>query len=238
MNPNRQQLLARIAELERKLAYQEAVYNTIPNIVFTSEAWLEDGEYCVRCVSANESAWELTGYKPEDVFAMGKDFGKIVFHPDDYELGRKSFEYHMKPENSIKPFGGYFKFKLANGEYAWALGHSKKLNYDCGNQCQQFVISVFPVYGHMQTDAHVQRLIAEERSKGNESRISKITKTEMMVLKEVAKGKSNEDAGLSLKMKPNTVRKHKENFMRKLELHSTPAIIHFAYEYGLISENL
>jgi DNA-binding NarL/FixJ family response regulator len=55
---------------------------------------------------------------------------------------------------------------------------------------------------------------------------------EMELLVLFGRGLSNHEIGEKLDLRPNTVRNHRQNIMTKLELGSTPQLIHYALEKG------
>ncbi len=63
-----------------------------------------------------------------------------------------------------------------------------------------------------------------------------LTQREREILKMVAEGYKNKEIGDYLCISLKTVEKHRANLMKKLDLHSAPALTAFAIEKGLISE--
>lgn len=57
---------------------------------------------------------------------------------------------------------------------------------------------------------------------------------EMELLPLLGKGFSNEDIGTRLGLRATTVRNHRQNIMTKLELGSTPQLIHYALTKGFV----
>ncbi|OGN91999.1 MAG: DNA-binding response regulator [Chloroflexi bacterium RBG_13_48_10] len=62
-----------------------------------------------------------------------------------------------------------------------------------------------------------------------------LTDREQEVLGLLAQGLSNDQIGESLKISKHTVARHRENLMRKLELHSRSELVKFAIRKGLIT---
>ena len=61
-----------------------------------------------------------------------------------------------------------------------------------------------------------------------------LTKRERETLKLIAEGYKNKEIAELLCISPKTVEKHRENLMKKLDLHSATALTTFAIEHGLI----
>lgn len=64
--------------------------------------------------------------------------------------------------------------------------------------------------------------------------IETLTKREMEILRLIADAQSNIEIGKKLFISDQTVGVHRKNIMRKLSLNTTPALIKFAYENGLV----
>jgi two-component system response regulator NreC len=62
-----------------------------------------------------------------------------------------------------------------------------------------------------------------------------LTSREQEVLSLLAEGRSNDEIGDALKISKHTVARHRENLMRKLELHSRSELVKYAIRKGLIS---
>ncbi len=63
---------------------------------------------------------------------------------------------------------------------------------------------------------------------------SDLTDREQEVLTYLAEGASNEEIAVSLVISPKTVARHRENIMRKLNLHSRAELVRYAIRKGII----
>jgi two-component system response regulator NreC len=71
------------------------------------------------------------------------------------------------------------------------------------------------------------------RATGEQS-TSDLTDREQEVLTYLAEGASNEEIAASLVISPKTVARHRENIMRKLNLHSRAELVRYAIRKGII----
>ena len=62
-----------------------------------------------------------------------------------------------------------------------------------------------------------------------------LTSRESEVLSLLAEGLNNEEIGETLQISKHTVARHRENLMRKLELHSRSELVKYAIRKGLIT---
>ncbi|HKJ39139.1 MAG TPA: LuxR C-terminal-related transcriptional regulator, partial [Anaerolineales bacterium] len=63
---------------------------------------------------------------------------------------------------------------------------------------------------------------------------SELTDREQEVLTHLAEGENNEEIALILVISPKTVARHRENIMRKLNLHSRAELVRYAIRKGII----
>ncbi len=63
---------------------------------------------------------------------------------------------------------------------------------------------------------------------------SELTDREQEVLTHLAEGENNEEIALALVISPKTVARHRENIMRKLNLHSRSELVRYAIRKGII----
>ena len=64
---------------------------------------------------------------------------------------------------------------------------------------------------------------------------SDLTEREQEVLTHLAEGSSNEEIAAALIISPKTVARHRENIMRKLNLHSRAELVRYAIRKGIIN---
>ena len=69
---------------------------------------------------------------------------------------------------------------------------------------------------------------------GSEQIPSELTDREQEVLMYLAEGASNEEIAASLVISPKTVARHRENIMRKLNLHSRSELVRYTIRKGII----
>jgi DNA-binding NarL/FixJ family response regulator len=79
-------------------------------------------------------------------------------------------------------------------------------------------------------------------SRNNEGQLIKkavkLTSREMEVLQLVAEGKANKQAAAELGIAYKTVEKHRDNLMKKLDIHDTATLTRYAIENGIIESSV
>jgi two-component system nitrate/nitrite response regulator NarL len=78
-------------------------------------------------------------------------------------------------------------------------------------------------------------LMKENVCCGESNNLELLTKREYQILSLVAQGKSNKEIGQALKVAENTVKKHVQNMLAKLDLKDRTQAAIFAYNTGVVN---
>ncbi len=73
-----------------------------------------------------------------------------------------------------------------------------------------------------------------EKKEAGTSRYQTLTNREREILKLIAEGKSNEEIGKGLRISPRTVKVHRSNLMKKLDVHKVADLVKYAVKTGLV----
>lgn len=76
--------------------------------------------------------------------------------------------------------------------------------------------------------------LSQEHPADVKASLDGLTEREREVLTYLAEGTSNEEIAVSLVISPKTVERHRENIMRKLNLHSRVELVRYAIRKGII----
>ena len=80
----------------------------------------------------------------------------------------------------------------------------------------------------------VKDYLSQERAEENKPALDGLTSREQEVLSLLAEGAANDRIASSLVISPKTVERHRENIMRKLNLHSRSELVRYAIRKGII----
>jgi len=80
----------------------------------------------------------------------------------------------------------------------------------------------------------VKDFLAQDRGSGEAARLDGLTDREQEVLRYLADGATNDEIAAVLVISPKTVARHRENIMRKLNLHSRADLVRYAIRKGII----
>ena len=76
--------------------------------------------------------------------------------------------------------------------------------------------------------------LSQEHAATDKANLDGLTDRERDVLTYLAEGTSNEEIAVSLVISPKTVERHRENIMKKLNLHSRSELVRYAIRRGII----
>jgi two-component system response regulator NreC len=76
--------------------------------------------------------------------------------------------------------------------------------------------------------------LTQEHAPAEKANLDGLTDREREVLTYLAEGTSNEEIAASLVISPKTVERHRENIMKKLNLHSRSELVRYAIRRGII----
>ena len=76
--------------------------------------------------------------------------------------------------------------------------------------------------------------LSQEHAPTEKANLDGLTEREREVLTYLAEGTSNDEIAVSLVISPKTVERHRENIMRKLNLHSRAELVRYAIRRGII----
>ncbi len=80
----------------------------------------------------------------------------------------------------------------------------------------------------------VRDFVSTERTAEEKANFDGLTDREQEVLTLLAEGTSNDEIAAALVISPKTVERHRENIMRKLNLHSRSELVRYAIRKGII----
>jgi len=83
--------------------------------------------------------------------------------------------------------------------------------------------------------ALVADFLGRSTQENEKASLDGLTSREQEVLSLLAQGLSNDEIGESLQISKHTVARHRENLMRKLELHSRSELVKYAIRKGIIA---
>lgn len=217
-------------KIRRKINEVQALNEEIPGVVIIH--WLDSG--LVEYIS--ERGAKSLGTTQEEIKAMGLDYHKKFFNPEDADYYVPKLLGMIK-RNDINEYVTYFQQVrlLPEQEYVWHLSSSKIFMRDEeGNPILSITVSI-PVDPDHHVTPKVGKLLEENIFlRKNFSTYSQLSGRERDILKLTALGKSSSEIAEELYIATSTVETHRRNIKAKLNATSSYELAQYARAFDLI----
>lgn len=194
----------------------------------------------------------VSGY-PVDLFLdKGIEMFLQCLHPQEISLivdqvypGFLEAALSQPPENRKNLQYQYnFRFKKRSGEYINLLEQTYILEHDADGRptlLLGYIISidnseVLPLRAscRLYRDNTVSELLYARTYSDKSNDLEPVTKRELDILQNLARGKSSKEIGRELHISPHTVDTHRRNLLRKLGCRSVVELAQYAYRNGIL----
>ncbi|SIT82174.1 helix-turn-helix transcriptional regulator [Pontibacter indicus] len=217
-------------KIRRKINEVQALNEEIPGVVIIH--WLDSG--LVEYIS--ERGAKSLGTTQEEIKAMGLDYHKKFFNPEDADYYVPKLLGMIK-RNDINEYVTYFQQVrlLPEQDYVWHLSSSKIFMRDEeGNPILSITVSI-PVDPDHHVTPKVGKLLEENIFlRKNFSTYSQLSGRERDILKLTALGKSSSEIAEELYIATSTVETHRRNIKAKLNATSSYELAQYARAFDLI----
>lgn len=173
----------------------------------------------------------------EEIRDLGPAYFDVYFNPEDAKNYLHHWtEFSMKKEN----FGSWFTFfqqvKHAEGlQSVWYLSISTVLIYNDDNEPLYSLTIPLQLNEQLPIAPKLERLILENNFlREKASLFIQLTKKEIEILALMAKGKSIKEIAYENYLSDETVRTHRRNIKKKLDIRSEVELIQYAQAFNII----
>lgn len=196
----------------------------IPGLVHLNKIQTLDLAYLDR------QSREKLEISPEEIAHKGKEVLSRIVKPESFEhakrlFGKKTFDNPTEVVSHFQALKGFF----TENEYEWFYSVKKHFNDD-------LIITIsnpLSTLGEMQKQ--VEKILEENVFlKKNLPKINSLTGREKEIIKLIFKGNNSVQIAEILFISPHTVRTHRKNILRKLEINSYTELLKFAGEFDLV----
>lgn len=190
----------------------EQIAQNIPGLIYINDM------NSMKNIWINNAASHLLGYSPEEIAAMGNQFYVENIHPEDKPIFVDSVQFFHHHPNA--QWRGTYRVKHKNGDWKWftAIGSVFKKNND-GTPALILGI-MFDVTERMPTDERLERLLKENKTLKREVIFLKLSSQEKKITEMLLLGHSTQEISNQLFISPLTVKTHRRNIYKKLNINS------------------
>ena len=184
----------------------------------------------------------LAGYEREEVRVMGYDFFTKVVPTEDlellFEINEKGFNfyYNLPPERRLKGFISY-DFRIKNKNNSLILINHKLTPLILNNEGNLWISLCLVTLSTTKKPGNMYILMQDEKVKYNynfrtkkflPAKSKQLSQIENNVIQYLSLGNSTKDISLILSISENTVKFHKKNIYRKLDVRNSNEAVYLA----------
>ncbi len=215
---------------EDELKFYRKLHENIPAIIEVNQVEYVDNSSSAFNLWSNKRLFDFVGYTEAEIVESGYNFFQKIIHPDDMVTFKSYFE-EFNPESTAS-LGGIVRVKPKNGDYHWFVGRMSVMEMKDGKPWR--IAIIMQNLGEMQdTKDQFFQLLKENYQLKNMLRFQKLTNREKEIIKLITNGNTDKEIAEELIISPATVKTHRHNIIRKLELKNKASIAQFATENGL-----
>lgn len=159
----------------------------------------------------------------------GKHYLNSFIHPETTKRVIPLLMYLVKQKSYNKTISFFQYIKTPKTDYSWYYTSLKLLkNFDCT------IAITNPVKDFKDFNNELEVLLNENiYLKKNLDKFNKLTQREKEVIKLVVKGNSNIDIATSFNVSELTIKTHRQNIYKKLEINHVCDLVQFANSFGI-----
>lgn len=194
--------------LKQKYSLKE-ISEILPGIVHINST----NDFAVSFV--NKYGEEKYGSSAEEIVAQGEAFIQKIFEPGTLEFFSRPLIQMVQEDDKSKIISFFQKIKLdQNKDYNWLLTTSKILK-----DRDEFISISQELSGMDGSIRAISKLLDDNLYiRKNMRKFGSLTKREKQILKLVSKGNTTKQVAEQLFLSPQTVKTHRKNISKKLDL--------------------
>lgn len=188
----------------------------------------------VQVTYMNEWGCDKLGYDKDAINAMGKDYFTRFFKPEQTENFVPGLLGLYGRKDKTETYSFFHQVKI-NGGWDWYLGVGKFFRRPGENDPGEIILIAHPIsgIGHM-VDKVAKTLEENEYIVKNYKKFATLTKREKEIISLLCLGKSNTDISDQLFVSQHTIKTHRKNINKKLNIGSYAQLIRFGLAFDLI----
>jgi PAS domain S-box-containing protein len=186
--------------------------------------------HLLKLIWVNKFLMKRLGYSFEELITMKNDEILMLIHPDFRESLIKSV--NKLKTDSPKGHNTIYKILAKDGKWLWIIANHdlfESITEDGNKYLIAYGIDIEPV--SLQGQFHKLQSLHSELQQLDMKTI--LSCRQLMVLKQIAKGKTDKEIAEILNISIHTAKTHRKTIIHKLGFKNTGTLINFAVENGL-----
>jgi PAS domain S-box-containing protein len=180
----------------------------------------------LKILWVNKSCYEVFGYNSEEIILYPNDFIYERIHPDDKHIILKRNELI----NQGIEYTETIRFQHKNGHYVWLKVSDKVFKNKPDGSPFLFLGVATDITEIVLAEDTINHLSSENKKLSRKLIKCSISAREIEILELIAEGYPGKQIGDKLNISFNTVRTHRNNIMRKLNINCTAGLVNYYRE--------
>ncbi len=193
--------------------------------------------HALQITYMNTWGCEVLGHSMDEINAMGEEYYKKFFLPDETRWFIPGMLNYFQREDHSSLYSFFHQVRTGpKMEFSWYYAVCKFLRRDNDlHKPKELIMVVNPVSGMGVMANKVNKLLDENVFVAkNYKYFALLSKREKEIIRLLAEGKSSSDIADLLFISTHTVQTHRKNINNKLELNSFADLVHFAIAFELV----
>lgn len=219
-----------LSRISRKLLTEK--FRILESLVYQLDAVI-----FVHDLQTNHHIWtnghyeKLIGFNQKEIRDMGIEESRSLFHPDDMKIILEGIDYLRSDKGNS--FSCVYRMRHKLGHWVWMYYHASIMQRDeAGVPCYVLGLAV-DFSSQIQSEKHLNDLIAENCRLVNHIRVNCLTKREKEIITHLTDGLSCKEISNLCGISYYTTETHIRNIYRKFGVTNLSALINLATRSGL-----
>jgi len=219
---------AEIESIKKELDFYKGIVDQTEIMLHISEI-VEDKYF--KVIWGNDFYIKSCGH---DIEKRNKNLKKYYKekYPEKDNISVAGVIREMKRTN--KPYSGIYKYYIEDKDiHSWTYSNLRPYKYDAEGNLKQVLLASVYLTANSYNPERFKDLQKELNKLKHQLTLSKLSKTEINILKILATGKSEKEIAETQSRSIHTIKTHLKNIRKKLNISKNTELVKFAIEAGI-----
>jgi DNA-binding CsgD family transcriptional regulator len=174
----------------------------------------------------------VLGYGEDEIRQFGLDEAYSLFHPEDMKIILEGIDFLRSDKGNS--FSCVYRMRNKLGHWVWMYYNTSIMQRDEAGVPQYVLGLAVDFSPHIQSEKHMNELIAENRRLVNQIRLTCLTPREKEIIAHLTAGLACKEISNLLGISYYTTETHIRNIYRKFGVNNISALINIATQSGLV----
>jgi DNA-binding CsgD family transcriptional regulator len=220
-------------KIQEKISEIEKVSSDIPSVIILHDI------RTMSVVYMSERGLQILNTTIEELKEMGPEYFNYYFHPDDAKTTADKIFEMIGKNNTYDVFTMFQRVRISGknepAEWQMYLTSIKILLKDENDNPVLTIAGAHPIQDETSVNGKVNRILEENTFyRSNKHLYETLSEREIQILKKIGQGASNEDIARCLFISIETVKTHRKNLKKKLNVSHSQELLQYAKAFDLV----